>query len=457
MTRRGLKFVDNAANTVTSPASVDLQQGTVLMVFAASDVANVLRNVAGRTGGAQNHTAFRRSADGTSIRVQIQRGAGTPQQVDTPTGWLVAGVPTAFCYQWDIAAGTPTAYLSKFGAPLADVSTSPTAGSGTHNAAGATWQVGGSQSAGMTVWAFAVSSVRLSIAEMNAWQRDPMAPLRGAVVQWVADEGSAGLLTDLTQNNLHGTISGAKPTSTQIALSGRMVRRSPGYGATSSDVTVALTGVSTTTAVGTSTPGSAVGATGASSTTAPGSLGVALSRAITGSASTASPGTVAGATSLVATGVSSTGALGTLAPSTTVGLTGSASSTAVGNVTAPGNVTVALTGVASTTAVGSVGHARTVATTGAASTTAAGTLGRATTVGVTGSSTTGAIGSFGVTKSGSAALTGVVATGAAGSVSVAAATQPAVRSLSATVWPSSAQGAAVWPASTQPATVWTEG
>lgn len=224
--RGGTQFFDNAANTVTSPASGDLQQGTVLLIASFADVANVLRNVVRNdplsTGA--GISIFRTAANGTVLRAQIVRGAGTPQQVDTPASGLVVGAPMVYAVQWDIAGGSPTSYLARVGTPLSDVTTSPANGSGTHSGAGLTWLVGGTTAAAMTAWAFAVSSVRLTLAEMRAWQDEPTRPIRGAVVQWVLNE--FGYARDLSGNGLHGVASGAIPHPQPLVLRPGYKRRS---------------------------------------------------------------------------------------------------------------------------------------------------------------------------------------------------------------------------------------
>lgn len=217
----GLKFTDNSAHTAVSPAGTNMQTGTVMVLVSFSDVANVLRGVVNRTGGAQNQSIFRRSADGTSIRVQIGRGAGTPQQVDTPAGGIVVNVPMQFAYQWDIASGGPTSYLTRVGLPLADTTTSPTNGSGTHDSTNATWQLGSSTSAGMVVWAFAVSNVRLTLAEMQQWFASPSPNFRGKELFWLPGMS----LWDWTGKGLHATVTGAVPVPATAPLAGVIRRR----------------------------------------------------------------------------------------------------------------------------------------------------------------------------------------------------------------------------------------
>ena len=122
--------------------------------------------------------------------------------------------------------------------------------------------------------------------------------------------------------------------------------------------------------------GVTVAATGVSSTTAVGLSGVTSTTALTGAASTGAVGTVTATVGVVAalTGVSSTSAVGSAGVSSTVPVTGASSTTAVGTVTATSGVSAALTGVASTTAPGSLTTSRTVTVTGTGATGAVGTV-----------------------------------------------------------------------------------
>lgn len=189
--------------------------------------------------------------------------------------------------------------------------------------------------------------------------------------------------------------------------------------------------------------------TGVSSTTAVGTLAPALSKALTGNASTAAVGTVAPGISKGITGNAATSAIGSLSPSRTLALTGNAATGAAGTVTVSGsNITLALTGVAATaavgtlapgsalpltgvsasSAVGSVSPAFSLALTGSAATAAVGTVAPGTSKGLTGVASTAAIGS--VALSMSIPLTGVSAAGAAGTVASSGGTPTAAVALS---------------------------
>lgn len=178
------------------------------------------------------------------------------------------------------------------------------------------------------------------------------------------------------------------------------------YTPTSSNVTRALTGVTSTGAVGTVgvTKSGSAALTGVQATGAVGTVtsSVVVSRALTGVAATGEVGSV-GVTqsgSAVLTGTQATGAVGnvTRRVDSTKDLTGVQATGQVGTVTASVGASRALTGVEGTGAVGSVG----VTQSGSAA--------------LTGTEGTGQIGSVGVTQSGSAALTGTEATGQVGSV-----------------------------------------
>lgn len=156
--------------------------------------------------------------------------------------------------------------------------------------------------------------------------------------------------------------------------------------AAGSDVSVALTGVSSTASVGT--------------------VGVAHDNSLTGESSTAAVGTVVPSTTVTLTGVASTASVGTLAPGTSVALVG---------VSATGQVGVVLTGVVTAASVGSVTPSSTVPLTGVSSTASVGTVGVSVTVAITGVASTASVGTL--TPNTTVPLTGVFATGAVGTVS----------------------------------------
>jgi hypothetical protein len=214
-----------------------------------------------------------------------------------------------------------------------------------------------------------------------------------------------------------------------------------------SDVTLALTGVSSMTDVGTVIPGTSVGVTGVEATAAigavtasqpitgvetvdsvgalvpalnialtnvsttgpPGTVAPSTAPALTGIPATGTPGSVSGGQNC--TGIDCTGSPGTASPSNSVALTGSASTTSTGTIT-PDSV-VALTGVATTGSVGAVVPNLNIGLTSVATTCSVGDVSGSQNV--TGVSTTCAIGT--VTPNNSVALTGVQATGSLGSVS----------------------------------------
>src|SRR5262245_26522816 len=103
-----------------------------------TDVSNVVRNLAGSTGGTNVTSFIQRGVDGTALRLVVGRSVSN-MLVDSPTGTLVAGKPTCVAAQWDPVAFTASIFIGSLVSPLTDVSTSFTAGSGTHNDAGSNW------------------------------------------------------------------------------------------------------------------------------------------------------------------------------------------------------------------------------------------------------------------------------------------------------------------------------
>lgn len=159
-----------------------------------------------------------------------------------------------------------------------------------------------------------------------------------------------------------------------------------------------------------------VGLTGTSSTTAAGSVAGSRTVAVTGGASTGSVGSVAPATSKAVTGSSASGSPGTLVPGAAIGLTGSAGAAAVGTVSAGSAVTAALTGVSAAAQAGSVGPGTSKSLTGPASTGSVGTLTPTTgvTAALTGVSAVGSPGSMGSARTVTA--TSTQATGQVGAL-----------------------------------------
>ena len=122
------------------------------------------------------------------------------------------------------------------------------------------------------------------------------------------------------------------------------------------DVTVALTGISSTVSPGTVVPSSTVATTGAYSTVSAGTIAPAISTPVTGIGATSSAGSVTQSASVALTGPAVTASPGTIAPSSTVDLTGSSATASAGTVTANtgSDVTVALTGIESVASAGTV-------------------------------------------------------------------------------------------------------
>lgn len=202
-------------------------------------------------------------------------------------------------------------------------------------------------------------------------------------------------------------------------------------------VSVALTGVSSTTAVGNVSPTNTKALTGNSGTTAVGTVAPTNSRALTGNFATTSIGSVASSRTMGLLGLAATGAVGTVSVSSgnvTAALTGVGATSAVGSVSPA--LSLAVSNVAGSGGVGSVGVTRTTALTGAAATSAVGLLAPGLEFALTSVSGTSALGSVsgvlsipitgiaGVSSVGSVtpetgtfvALTGVGASGAVGSV-----------------------------------------
>lgn len=123
-------------------------------------------------------------------------------------------------------------------------------------------------------------------------------------------------------------------TDVTVALTG--VQSTTAVGTLGVDTQVPLTGAASTAAVGTVTPSTTVSLSGVSSTTSVGTLTPSTTVALSGVASTLSVGSLAPTTVLILSGVQSAAAIGTLAPSTTVALLGVSATGSVGSVVASG-------------------------------------------------------------------------------------------------------------------------
>lgn len=238
------------------------------------------------------------------------------------------------------------------------------------------------------------------------------------------------LVIALTGNSATGSVGTLNATSTNTI--GALKRPGPGVSpfnntqflsgprsgptAPSSNVSVALSGVTGTGSTGTLTPSDSAPLTATTSTGSVGTVTPALSVAVVGVSGTGSVGTLIPALSIGLTGSTGTGSAGTLAPATVVSLSGVTGTGSVGSVSAASPGSAALTGVTGTGSVGTVLPSSVVAQTGISATGSAGTVGPANTDGATGNTGTGSAGTTGVSTV--VALSGTTGTGSAGTVSV---------------------------------------
>lgn len=182
-------------------------------------------------------------------------------------------------------------------------------------------------------------------------------------------------------------------------------------GATSPDVTVALSGVSATGQTGTLKPSFSIPVTGVSGTGAVGSLLASFGLSATGVAGTGQVGTLGVDFKIPITGVEATGAIGTLS-------------------VANGDITLALTGVSATTGLGTLSPAFSIPLTGVAATGQLGLLAPTVAPSLTGVSGTGQTGT--VSPAFSIPITGVAGTGQLGTLVVPGDVTVALTGVSAT-------------------------
>jgi hypothetical protein len=209
---------------------------------------------------------------------------------------------------------------------------------------------------------------------------------------------------------------------------------------------VALSGLAQTGSAGTLVPGTAVGLTGLSESATPGAFGPTDTVALSGQGGSASTGTLVGGVAIGMVGQALTGSAGALAPSDTVALTGVSATFSQGTVTpniSSGNdVTVGLTGqsLAATAGVlapsttvglsgqsagqsqGNLGPNPSVSAIGQALTSSSGALAPSTSVGLSGQQSNLGQGSVAVAGDVTVALSGIALNLALGNLSIASGT-----------------------------------
>jgi len=249
-----------------------------------------------------------------------------------------------------------------------------------------------------------------------------------------------GISPDYRQMFRGRMLSSAAPANVTVGLTGQSSTFSPGSIGPSSSV--AITGASISSSVGSVLAASQIVVTGQSSTTAAGAIVPSAQRALTGQGSTFSSGAVVPGLQVTLVGQAATFASGTLALGSTVVLTGQSASFTAGNLVASGggNVTLALTGQSSsftagallpssaaaltgqaiTSTTGGIAPARTLAFTGQSATFAAGNLLPSSAVGVAGQSATFTAGNVTAPNGVTLALTGQAASFTSGSITPSA-------------------------------------
>lgn len=180
-----LLFADNSADSVGhgSGASLDfLTAATVLMWIYPTTVANALRQIIGKKGGANTGwVIFKRGTDGTSWAVQVDRvtADGT---VDLPG--MQANVWQYIGFSWNTTTNAFASYRGTLTAVVADVTALAVPGSGVQvDDSAENLSVGsGNQSAsGMSVAMVQVYNRVLTLAEIRQQQFRPF-PKSGCVL-----------------------------------------------------------------------------------------------------------------------------------------------------------------------------------------------------------------------------------------------------------------------------------
>lgn len=331
-----LQMTYERTSTSTAPATPTDSNGTLLVGYAPAPEAN---------GGAYTGAAVWYESNAAAGTHTITVGAADVFANVTLTEW--SGLATS-------AAADQTGIQA----------TATNAQTSTVTANGATAQA--------SELALAVLSIAAGTGVSNAAITDPPSGWVSLLVYddtatWVAGEHAYQVLSSIgtpsatwnwTDTSVTGhqavlfTLKGASSSNVTVAATG--VAGTSGTGTVAKSAAVAVTGNAGTSATGTVKPSTAVAPTGNAGTSSTGTVKPSTAVAATGDAATGTPGTVAPGAAVAPTGVAATSAVGSVAGSLTVTLNGVDVTGAAGIVVVPGNVTVSLTGVAATGRVGTI-------------------------------------------------------------------------------------------------------
>lgn len=185
-------------------------------------------------------------------------------------------------------------------------------------------------------------------------------------------------------------------------------------GSVTASPSVGLSGQTSSTATGTLAPSASVAVSGAAATASAGTLVPAVDKAIAGSAGTVAGGNIAPQTAPALAGAAIIAAAGAVVPGNAVPLSGASATGQQGTVSAGNDVTVALSGQSITASAGTIAPATNVGINGSAASTTQGTVTPGKTVAASGQSITVAAGA--VAPSIVASVSGSAMNSAAGTV-----------------------------------------
>ncbi len=220
----GAAFADNSTDSIDigSAAGIDnISEGALILWGYWPSVSNALRAILSK--GTGTWTFFRRSADGTSLRFQLNR-ATSLLELTSNTGFLAATTWTCVAVKWSIAGNAGTIFKGLLASALANASTQTATGSGAKTDDSASnAHIGKGVSAtgcdGMTLALVALFSTLPADADLESWRLRPRGNQSGCVGFWIlGNNGSMGTQIDQSGNGNNGTVTGATAASTQIPL-----------------------------------------------------------------------------------------------------------------------------------------------------------------------------------------------------------------------------------------------
>ena len=237
---------------------------------------------------------------------------------------------------------------------------------------------------------FGVAKTQSELLELsnNPWQI--FAPERRRI--WVPSFSTSDVTVAITGNSSTTSV-GSTSVSSNVGITGSSSTGSVGTVVAVTGITVDLTGVSSAGSVGNLTITNEVTESGVSSTTNTGTITTNISTVFAGVSSTGDTGNLTTESTTSLTGIVNTGELGTLVSNIAVAITGVSGTGSVGSTTPAYDMTIQLSGVSTTASVGNILADITKAVTGNESTASVGDVDNVLAVALSGNEALGLKGS----------------------------------------------------------------